>query len=182
MLDEPSNHLDLDVVIWLTNYLESYKKTLIVITHQIGLVNAIGDIIWYVGNPELIGNKIYTIKGKYDKLLKFLEQTDKEMNKNYEKFSKKVDELRKKSTLKKDVDEFIKKENVPRPPKPYVVNITFDNIIALSTKNIIEFKEVDFGYLNSESIYKNLDISLSMGSRMILVGSLIKFFVKQKFL
>ena len=170
IMDEPTNHLDLDVVIWLTNYLETYKKTLIVITHQIRLVNSVADIIWYIGNPELTGNKVYTIRGKYDKLLKFLDQTEKETTKSYEKFTKKIEELRKKSTSKKDVDEFIKKENINRPPKPYIVNITFDNVVELSTKNIIEFKKVSFGYTNSEPIYSNLEISLGMGSRIILVG------------
>ena len=170
MLDEPTNHLDLDVVIWLTNYLAGYKKTLIIITHQIGLVNSLSDIIWYIGNPELTGNKVYTIRGCYDKLCKLLEDKEKETNKIYEKFSKRVEELKKKSTPKKDVDEFIKKEGIPRPPKPYVVNITFDNVIELSTKNIIEFKEVRFGYSSSSPIYTKLNISLGMGSRMILVG------------
>jgi len=170
MLDEPTNHLDLDVVIWLTDYLSEYKKTLIIITHQIGLVNSLSNVIWYVGNPELIGNKVYTIRGRYDKLLKFLEDKEKEVGKNYEKFNKKVEEMRKKSTPKKDVDEFIKKEGIPRPPKPYVVNITFDDVVELSTRNIIEFKEVDFGYPNSAPIYSKLNISLGMGSRMVLVG------------
>lgn len=170
MLDEPTNHLDLDVVIWLTDYLAEYKKTLVIITHQIGLVNSLADIIWYVGNPELTGNKVYTIRGDYDKLCKFLEDKEKETNKTYEKFSKRVEEMRKKSTPKKDVDEFIKKEGVSRPPKPYTVNITFDDVMELSTKNIIEFKEVEFSYPNSPPIYTKLDISLGMGSRMILVG------------
>ena len=170
ILDEPTNHLDLDVVIWLTNYLAEYKKTLIIITHQIGLVNSISDIIWYIGNLDLTGNKIYTIKGNYNKLMNLIEDKEKEMGKNYEKFNKKIEEMKKKSLPKKDVDEFIKKENVPRPPKPYTVNIMFDNVIELSTRNIIEFKEVNFGYLNSPLIYSNLNISLGMGSRMILVG------------
>jgi ATP-binding cassette subfamily F protein 1 len=150
--------------------LESYKKTLIVITHQIGLVNSLGDVIWYVGNPELTGNKVYTIRGNYNKLIKFLDQTEKETTKNYEKFTKKVEELRKKSTPKKTIDEFIKKEGVYRPPKPYIVNMSFDNVIELSTKNIIEFRDVGFGYTDKEQIYTGLDISLGMGSRIILVG------------
>ena len=175
ILDEPTNHLDLDMVIWLTNYLSTYKKTLIIITHQIGLVNSLSDVIWYIGNPELTGNKIYTIRGKYDKLLKFLEQTEKETNKNWEKFTKKVEELRKKSTPKKIVDEYIKNQGVLRPPKPYIVNILFDNVLEPPGKNIIEFKDVEFSYgsdtkLTHELIYSGLDISLSMGSRMILVG------------
>ena len=171
ILDEPTNHLDLNVVIWLKNYLESYKKTLIIITHQIGLVNSLADIIWYIGNPELTGNKVYTIRGNYYNLLKYLEQTEKEKNKEYEKFIKKVEELRKKSTPKKEVDEFILKKGINRPPKSYNVNITFSNVIELSTKNIIELRNVDFSYLDSEKIYLNLSINLSMGSRIILVGS-----------
>ena len=170
MLDEPTNHLDLDVVIWLTDYLSGYKKTLVIITHQIGLVNSLSNVIWYVGNPELTGNKVYTIRGNYSNLQKFLEDKEKETVKNYDKFNKKVEELRKKSTPKKDVDEYIKKEGVPRPPKPYTVCITFDDVVELSTRNIIEFRDVDFGYANSKLIYSGLNISLGMGSRMILVG------------
>jgi hypothetical protein len=30
MLDEPTNHLDLNAVIWLDNYLQMYKKTLLI--------------------------------------------------------------------------------------------------------------------------------------------------------
>jgi ATPase subunit of ABC transporter with duplicated ATPase domains len=99
-----------------------------------------------------------------------MEDKEKETNKNYEKFNKKLEEMKKKSIPKKDVDEFIKKEGVPRPPKPYVVNITFDDVVELSTRNIIEFKEVEFGYPNSQPIYSKLNISLGMGSRIVLVG------------
>jgi ATP-binding cassette subfamily F protein 1 len=170
ILDEPTNHLDLNAVIWLTDYLKEYRKTLIVITHQIAFVNSLSDVIWYIGNPELKnGNSIYTINGGYDKLLKFIENTEKETTKNYEKFQKRIEELKKKSTPKKEIEEFIKKNNVNRPPKPYIVNITFDNVVQLSTKNIIEFRNATFGFNNKE-IYNNLEISLGMGTRMILVG------------
>ena len=169
ILDEPTNHLDLDVVIWLTSYLESYRKTLIVITHQIGLVNSVANCVWYIGNPELTGTKLYTIRGKYDNLLQFIDNTQKESQNKWDKFQKKIEELKKKSTPKKNVEEFIKKEGTNRPPKPYVVNITWDNVIQLSTKNIIEFKDVSFNY-EDKPIYSNLNMSMGMGSRIILVG------------
>lgn len=31
MLDEPTNHLDLNAVIWLDDYLQKWKKTLLVV-------------------------------------------------------------------------------------------------------------------------------------------------------
>ena len=134
ILDEPTNHLDLGAVVWLTDYLLNYKKTLIIITHQINLVNTISDVIWYIGNLDLKGNKVYTINGKYYNLLKFIEQQEKEVNNNWEKYQKKLEELRKKSTPKKDIEEFVKKNNVSRPNRPYLVKIIFDEVIRLSTK------------------------------------------------
>jgi ATPase subunit of ABC transporter with duplicated ATPase domains len=172
ILDEPTNHLDLNAVIWLTDYLKDYSKTLIVITHQISFVNSIADVIWYIGNPELIynnSNGLYTIQGKYDKLLKTIDNFNKENKNKYDKFQKRIEEMKKKSTPKKEVEEFIKKNNVMRPPKEYIVNITFDNVVQLSTKNIIEFRNVSFGY-NDKLIYENIHINMDMGTRMILVG------------
>ena len=34
MLDEPTNHLDIDAVSWLESYLQSYKKTVLIISHD----------------------------------------------------------------------------------------------------------------------------------------------------
>jgi ABC-type cobalamin/Fe3+-siderophores transport system ATPase subunit len=32
--DEPTNHLDLNAVIWLDDYLQKWKKTLLVVSHD----------------------------------------------------------------------------------------------------------------------------------------------------
>ena len=34
MLDEPTNHLDVDALQWLEGYISSYKKTVIIISHD----------------------------------------------------------------------------------------------------------------------------------------------------
>lgn len=34
MLDEPTNHLDLNAVIWLDDYLQRWKKTLLIVSHD----------------------------------------------------------------------------------------------------------------------------------------------------
>ncbi|VDK36321.1 unnamed protein product, partial [Anisakis simplex] len=46
MLDEPTNHLDLNAVIWLDNYLQAWKKTLLIVSHDQGFLdNVCTDII-----------------------------------------------------------------------------------------------------------------------------------------
>ena len=53
LLDEPTNHLDLNAVIWLDNYLQNWKKTLLVVSHdQDFLTNVVTDII-HLENKKL---------------------------------------------------------------------------------------------------------------------------------
>ncbi|XP_006825293.1 ATP-binding cassette sub-family F member 1-like [Saccoglossus kowalevskii] len=59
LLDEPTNHLDLNAVIWLDNYLQNWKKTLLVVSHdQQFLDDVCTDII------HLDNQKLYYYKGK----------------------------------------------------------------------------------------------------------------------
>jgi ATPase subunit of ABC transporter with duplicated ATPase domains len=100
-----------------------------------------------------------------------VENMGKEANKNYDKFQKQVEELRKKSTSKKDVDEFIKTKGIQKPPKPYEVTIEFENVIELSSKNILEIKNLSYGYSIDKIIFNNIEFGISMGDRNIIVGS-----------
>ncbi|EGD58326.1 ABC transporter related protein [Novosphingobium nitrogenifigens DSM 19370] len=61
LLDEPSNHLDLEATLWLENFLKSYPATLIVISHERDLLNNVVDHILH-----LQGGKLTLYPGGYD--------------------------------------------------------------------------------------------------------------------
>ncbi|EMD84246.1 ABC-F family ATP-binding cassette domain-containing protein [Pacificimonas flava] len=61
LLDEPSNHLDLEATLWLENFLKSYRATLVVISHERDLLNNVVDHILHVENGR---TKMYV--GGYD--------------------------------------------------------------------------------------------------------------------
>ena len=53
LLDEPSNHLDLEATLWLENFLQGYPGTLIVISHERDLLNTVVDHILHLQNGKL---------------------------------------------------------------------------------------------------------------------------------
>ena len=53
LLDEPSNHLDLEATLWLENFLKSYPATLIVISHERDLLNNVVDTILHLERGKL---------------------------------------------------------------------------------------------------------------------------------
>lgn len=61
MLDEPSNHLDLEATLWLEDFLKSYPATLVVISHERDLLNKVVDNILH-----LQGGKLTLYPGGYD--------------------------------------------------------------------------------------------------------------------
>eukprot|EP00606_Chrysophyceae_sp_TOSAG23-5_P000721 GSChrysophyteH2.ASY1.ANO1.292.1 assembled CDS len=65
MLDEPTNHLDLNAVIWLDDYLQKWKKTLLIVSHDQDFLNSIET---YKGNydtfKDLEERKLRELKAK----------------------------------------------------------------------------------------------------------------------
>jgi ATP-binding cassette subfamily F protein 3 len=61
LLDEPTNHLDLEATIWLEAYLKSYAGTLLLVSHDRELLNAIPDMIIHLDQGKLI-----TYRGNFD--------------------------------------------------------------------------------------------------------------------
>ena len=61
LLDEPSNHLDLEAVMWLEDFLRGYNATIVVVSHERDFLNNVVDHILH-----LQGGKITLYPGGYD--------------------------------------------------------------------------------------------------------------------
>jgi ATP-binding cassette, subfamily F, member 3 len=61
LLDEPSNHLDLEATLWLENFLKDYRATILVISHERDLLNNVVDHILHLEQ-----GKITLYPGGYD--------------------------------------------------------------------------------------------------------------------
>jgi ATP-binding cassette subfamily F protein 1 len=163
LLDEPTNHLDLEAIIWLGNYMESWKGVAIIVSHNIGFLNETCSQIMNIENLKLV-----TYKGNYTMFKESLEQKQKDQMKVYDAYEKKLKEFKKKNSAKNAVDEFIKKNQVPKPERPYYVKINFQSTSTFKS-HVIKLEDVCFSYGEKE-ILKNVELGMDMNTRATLVG------------
>jgi ABC transport system ATP-binding/permease protein len=60
LLDEPSNHLDLDAVRWLAGYLREQGRACVVVTHDRWFLDAVTERTW-----EVSGGRVHSYDGGY---------------------------------------------------------------------------------------------------------------------
>ncbi len=53
LLDEPSNHLDLEAVLWLEDFLRSYPATILLVSHERDFLNNVVDHILHLSQGKL---------------------------------------------------------------------------------------------------------------------------------
>lgn len=185
MLDEPTNHLDLNAVIWLNNYLQGWKKTLLIVSHDQGFLDDVcTDII------HLDTQKLFYYRGNYNTFKKMYQQKQKEMQKLYDKQEKKLKDLKAGGKSSKQAEKQTKEaltrkqqkgrkknpdEEANEPaellkrPREYTVKFTFPNPPPLSPP-ILGLHGVDFGYESQKLLFKNLEFGIDMESRICIVG------------
>ncbi|XP_026725816.1 ATP-binding cassette sub-family F member 1 [Trichoplusia ni] len=187
MLDEPTNHLDLNAVIWLDNYLQGWKKTLLVVSHdQSFLDNVCNEII------HLDQQKLYYYKGNYSMFKKMYAQKRKEMIKEYEKQEKRLKDLKahgqsKKQAEKKQKESLTRKQEKNRSkaqrededsaapatllqrPKEYIVKFSFPDPPPLQPP-ILGLHNVNFNFPGQKPLFKGVDFGIDLNSRIAIVG------------
>ncbi|CAH8437119.1 unnamed protein product [Schistosoma turkestanicum] len=186
LLDEPTNHLDLNAVIWLDNYLQRWKKTLLIVSHdQSFLDNVCTDII------HLDQRQLFYYRGNYNNFKSMFLQRRKEQLKEYEKQEKRLKELKqsgmsnKQAQAKNQRDVLTRKQTKNKQlsndsndsakpqllskPKEYVVKFTFPNPTPISPP-ILGLYSVTFAYPNQKPLFKELNFGIDMSSRISIVG------------
>lgn len=106
ILDEPTNHLDQKNYNGLIKMLKNYKGTLIIVSHNLQLLNSCTNILWHIYQ-----NKIYTFSGLYSDYLREAETKSKALEKKNLKLKRQKKEMHNK--LMKE-QERVKKKNTGR--------------------------------------------------------------------
>lgn len=174
LLDEPSNHLDLESLIWLEEFLKGYEGILLMTSHDREFMNRIVTKI-----VEIDGGGLTSYSGNYE----FYEQqraiSEKQQQAQFErqqamlaKEIKFIERFKARASHAAQVQSRVKKlDKIERvePPKRRQT-IAFDFLPApRSGEDVVSLKNVHKGY-GSRSIYEGLDFQIRRRERWCVMG------------
>ena len=175
ILDEPSNHLDVEAMIWLTEHLKRFRNTVLMVSHDRDLLNDVCDHIVHIDQQKLVA---YT--GNYD----FFERTRAERLANDAAQQAKVAAQRK--HMQAFVDRFKAKASKARQAQSRmkmieklgpVAAVPIDERISFNFPSpdilaspIETLDDVSVGYPDGPLVLRNLDLRVDMEDRIALLG------------
>ena len=178
MLDEPTNHLDIDALSWLEGYLQNYKKTVIIISHdRYFLDRTTNKTLWLrYGKARLYNGSYSACKKQSDEEAAALEKRYKEQQKviariqaNIE-FQRRCNQEHNYVTIRAKEKQLARMEKVELAPKDEKnIRLRFATEEE-SAGNVMEAKSLCFSYGEKELI-KNLSFLIRRYERVMFLGA-----------
>jgi ATPase subunit of ABC transporter with duplicated ATPase domains len=174
LLDEPSNHLDLESLIWLEEFLKSYEGALLMTSHDREFMNRIVTKV-----VEIDGGALTTYSGNYAFYEQQLALNEKQQQAQFErqqamlaKEIKFIERFKARASHAAQVQSRVKKlEKIERvePPKRRQT-VLFEFMPApRSGEDVVSLKKVHKGYGN-RSIYEDLSFQVRRKERWCVMG------------
>lgn len=88
ILDEPTNYLDHEHIVWLTRYLQEYENAFILVSHDTEFMNSVVNVIY-----SLDGGNLERYKGDYDNYLRMYEIRKNQEQKAYERQQAEIEKM-----------------------------------------------------------------------------------------
>ncbi|GIQ73399.1 ABC-F family ATP-binding cassette domain-containing protein [Bradyrhizobium sp. RD5-C2] len=174
LLDEPSNHLDLESLIWLEQFLKGYEGALLMTSHDREFINRIINKV-----VEIDGGQLTSYSGNYE----FYEQqralSDKQQQAQFErqqamlaKEIKFIERFKARASHAAQVQSRVKKldkiERVEPPRRRQTVAFEFQPA-PRSGEDVVSLKNVHKAY-GSKRIYDGLDFMIRRRERWCVMG------------
>ncbi len=180
LLDEPTNHLDLDTKDYIIDYLKNYHGIILVISHDIEFLNEVTKKTLYV---DKIKHNVEMYNGNYEKYIKIKNERDLAKKRLYERQQKEEEKL--KDIIAKYIRGNEKKANIAKDRIKKLEKLESEKV-ELEKKNKytkfnmkinrpsysvpIKCNNLTFGYDEENLLYENLNLDLSRGEKLLVVG------------
>jgi ATPase subunit of ABC transporter with duplicated ATPase domains len=174
LLDEPSNHLDLESLIWLEQFLKCYEGALLMTSHDREFMNRIVTKV-----VEIDGGVLTAYSGNYEFYEQQRAQNEKQQQAQFErqqamlaKEIKFIERFKARASHAAQVQSRVKKldkiDRVEPPKRREAVSFEFQPA-PRSGEDVVSLKKVHKGY-GSRSIYEGLDFQVRRKERWCVMG------------
>jgi ATPase subunit of ABC transporter with duplicated ATPase domains len=174
LLDEPSNHLDLESLIWLENFLKGYEGALLMTSHDREFMNRIVNKIIEIDSGSLV-----TYSGDYEFYEQQRAMLEKQQQAQFErqqamlaKEIKFIERFKARASHAAQVQSRVKKldkiERVEPPRRRQAIAFDFPPA-PRSGEDVASLKNVHKGY-GSRTIYEGLDFQVRRRERWAVMG------------
>ncbi len=152
ILDEPTNHIDAQTIIWLENYLENYKGALLMVTHDRYFLDRVTNKIL-----EIDKGKIYSYSCNYTNFLQRKAQREESLVAN---------ERKRQSLIKREVEWILQGPCARGTKSQYRI----DRLKELQEKKVdLTNKKIEMSSMNSR-----------LGNKIIEIENISKSFENKK--
>ena len=173
ILDEPTNYLDENHIVWLTRFLQNYENAFILVSHDIPFLNNVVNVVYHVEEGVLT-----RYAGNYDDFMRMYDIKRAQLEQAYKKQQKEIADLedfiaRNKARIattnmaksrQKKLDKMEKIELIKDKPKPV---FQFDYSRAPG-KYVIEASNLVIGY--DEALTSPLNFHVERGKKIAIKG------------
>lgn len=184
ILDEPTNFLDIPSVQWLMGYLIHYPKAVIVVSHDLRLMDRGIDKIWYL-NERI--HKVESFKGTYTKFLKLKELKDEflfKQLKSQEKKAKRIFETAKTLSSRKSTGEKMRsarkfalaqkeKDKAIEMSKGLIQSKRMHIILPTpspSSRHVLSMEGISKEYIKDTPVLRNVSFEVERGEKLAIIG------------
>ena len=175
LLDEPSNHLDLEAAVWLESFLKSYRGSLIVVSHERDFLNNVAD---YILHLERGGVSLYP--GNYDAFARQrrdrqvqIEALRSQQEAKAKKLQAYVDRWRYKAHTARQAQSRLKALAAMEPIEAAVrdASVVFDFPSPRELRPpLVVLDNVAVGYVPGAPVLSRLDLRIDPDDRLALLG------------
>lgn len=176
ILDEPTNYLDHEHIVWLTRYLQEYENAFILVSHDMDFLNSVVNVIY-----NLDGGNLTRYTGDYENFRRMYEIQKSQELAAYKRQQAEIEELedfiaRNKARVatrgmaasrQKKLD---KMEILDRPTEK--IKPEFGFLMARTpSRFIVTAKDLVIGYSQDEPLTRPVSFTLERGQKLAIVGT-----------
>lgn len=180
ILDEPTNHLDFRTLLWLEDYLASYKGALLLVSHDRYFLDRLISQVW-----EIEHRRFYTYSGNYTKYVSLKEERLRRQQKLYDQQQEEIADLEdfvarnmaRASTAamaRSRQNTLEKMERVERPlPPPAAMKLRFETDIE-PVKDVLTVQNLTLTVGEGEhklKLAEGLNLEVKRGEKVAIVGA-----------